>query len=139
MSYPLGVWQALLAVVYVADKARLGDLEFVPTATVAEDLGIPTPSLARLLRALAAAGVVETREGARGGVRLASRPDRIAILDVVEAVDPRESLFRTDAAPAVAGETPARRQAAIRGALDDATLAFKQRLAATSIEDVCSS
>jgi hypothetical protein len=35
MTYPLGVWQAMITCVYVADKVRLGDSEFVSTARLA--------------------------------------------------------------------------------------------------------
>ena len=40
MTYPLGVWQAMLACAYVADKAALGDDGFVATARLAADLGL---------------------------------------------------------------------------------------------------
>ena len=46
MTYPLGVWQAMLACAYVADKAALGDDGFVATARLAADLGLPAPSAA---------------------------------------------------------------------------------------------
>ena len=66
MSYSLGVWQAMLAVVYVADKLERGEVEFVPTSRIAEDLGIPAPSLSRLLRSLSGAGIIETPRRRQG-------------------------------------------------------------------------
>ena len=87
MSYSLGVWQAMQATVYVADKVQLGEFDFVPTSRLAEDLGIPAPSMARLLRSLNRAGIIETREGARGGVRLALPPDQVTLLSIVDAIE----------------------------------------------------
>ncbi|MGA7688894.1 MAG: Rrf2 family transcriptional regulator [Jiangellales bacterium] len=127
MTYPLGVWQALLVSVYVADKVRLGEYDFVPTSRLAEDLSIPAPSVARLLGRLSRAGLIETREGAGGGVRLASAPEQVSLLGIVEAVDPG-SLFRTDSVPAVTGPTPTRRQQALRGALAGAEDAMRSTL-----------
>ena len=135
MTYSLGVWQAMLATVYTADKIRLGEYDFVPTSRLATDLGIPAPSLARLLRSLSRAGIIETREGAHGGIRLAVPPDEVTLLDVVEAVEQRRPLFRSDAAPAVSGTTPTRRQRALRSALGSAERAMRRELEVT-IEEI---
>lgn len=135
MTYPLGVWQALLVSVYVADKVRLGEYDFVPTGRLAEDLAIPAPSVARLLGSLSRAGIVETREGARGGVRLAVPPKQVNLLAIVEAVDPGR-LFRTDAAPAVTGPTPTRRQRALRDALGRAEDAMRSALEEVTLATV---
>lgn len=135
MTYSLGVWQAMLATVYTADKIRLGEYDFVPTSQLAADLDIPAPSLARLLRSLNRAGIMETREGAHGGVRLAVSPDQVTLLDVVEAVEQQRPLFRTDALPAVTGITPTQRQQALRSTLQSAEEAMRQRLE-VSIETI---
>jgi Rrf2 family protein len=131
MTYSLGVWQAMLATVFVADKVKLGEYDFVPTSQIAADLDIPTPSLARLLRDLNRAGIIETREGAHGGIRLAVSPEQVTLADVVEAVEQKRPLFRTDASPTVTGETPTRRQAALRRALDSAEQAMRSELEVT--------
>jgi Rrf2 family protein len=121
----------MLATVYTADKIRMGEYDFVPTSRLAADLGIPAPSLARLLRSLNRAGIIETREGAHGGIRLAVPPDRVTLLNVVEAVEQQRPLFRTDAAPAVSGSTPTKRQRALRSALQGAEAAMRQQLEVT--------
>jgi Rrf2 family protein len=138
MTYSLGVWQAMMATVYVADKVRLGEHDFVPTSRLAADLDIPAPSLARLLRSLNRAGIIETREGAKGGIRLAVPADQVTLLDVVEAIEQQRPLFRTDAAPAVTGATPTQRQKALRTALQGAESAMRTELE-VSIEDISNS
>ena len=131
MTYSLGVWQAMMATVFVADKVRLGEYEFVPTSRLADDLDIPAPSLSRILRSLNRAGIIETREGARGGVRLALPPDQVTLLQIVDAIEQQRPLFRTDASPAVTGETPTMRQKALRSALDGAEDSMRTGLEVT--------
>lgn len=136
MSYSLGVWQAMLATVFVADKVRLGDDDFVPTSKLSQDLAIPAPSLSRLLRALSGAGIIETREGVRGGVRLARDPALVSLLDIVDAIDGKGSLFRTDSAPRVRGRVPSRRQHSLRRALDQSEKAMRASLMEVTIESI---
>lgn len=48
----------------------------------------PPGYLAKVLQTLARAGIVRSQRGPHGGFRLAARPDRLSILEVVNAVDP---------------------------------------------------
>ncbi|MCU0279077.1 MAG: Rrf2 family transcriptional regulator [Candidatus Nanopelagicales bacterium] len=136
MTYPLGVWQAMLTCVYVADKARLGDSEFVSTSRLAADLGLPAPSAAALIRRLTAAGLIETREGARGGVRLAREPQQITLDDVVNAMQQARPLFTTDHQLQVSGPTPARRQKQLRKALQNAENSLHESLREVTLADL---
>ncbi len=136
MTYPLGVWQAMLTCTYVADKARVGHDEFVSTARLAADLGLPAPSAAALLRRLSAAGLIETREGARGGVRLAREPREITLNDVVAAMQQARPLFATDHRVKASGPTPARRQKQLRTALQGAEEALRESLREVTLADL---
>ena len=136
MTYPLGVWQAMLACAYVADKAALGDDGFVATARLAADLGLPAPSAAALLRRLTAAGLIETREGARGGVRLARAAQEITLDDIVAGMQQASPLFATDHRIQVSGPTPARRQKQLRTALQNAENALHQSLQEVTLADL---
>ncbi|MBZ0275852.1 MAG: Rrf2 family transcriptional regulator [Anaerolineae bacterium] len=70
MSYSHGFTQALYLMLYVGDKIEQGMYEFIPTQKISEDLNIPPSSAASILSRLNRAGLIETREGAGGGVRL---------------------------------------------------------------------
>jgi FeS assembly SUF system regulator len=48
---------------------------------------LPLPTVRKLLKRLAQAGLVEAHRGAHGGYRLVARPDRINIADVIAAID----------------------------------------------------
>lgn len=54
---------------------------------------LPERFLAKLFTRLEKAGLVAATEGARGGFVLARPPARIAVRDVLEAVDPNRTLF----------------------------------------------
>lgn len=136
MTYPLGVWQAMLACVYIADKVRLGDGDFVATARLADDLGLSAPSAGALLRRLNLAGIIETREGARGGVRLARAPQDISLADIVHAMQQSRPLFTTNFQVAATGPTPARRQAQLRAALSGAEASLHASLQEVTLADL---
>jgi Rrf2 family nitric oxide-sensitive transcriptional repressor len=77
---------ALRAVVWLADHPDTT----LSTAQIAGRTQVPQGYLsARILRALTRAGLVESNPGRAGGFRLARSPDKVSLLDVVNAVDPR--------------------------------------------------
>jgi Rrf2 family protein len=89
---------------------------------IAEKYGISAHHLAKVLRDLGRAGIVEAARGVGGGYRLAANPKRLTLLDVIqifEAVEPQnnangDSRVATDAVRALG---------AVLDELDDHTLA----------------
>ena len=136
MSYSLGYSQAVLVLVFVADKLRQGLFDFVPTRAIAGSLGIPTPTVAKIMQSLVRAGLVEPREGAKGGVRLARPAFRITLGDVLAAMEQSRPLFRTHTGVRATGERPTRAQAAIGRALTRAEMAMRHSLDGTTLEDI---
>nr|WP_245304187.1 Rrf2 family transcriptional regulator [Hoeflea olei] len=61
--------------------------------SLAELHGVSGSYLLKHLRALAAASLIEAVPGPRGGYRLARAPERITLLDLVEAIDGPEPAF----------------------------------------------
>lgn len=73
------------AVVVLVKLAHAGA---VTTSTaLAADTGIPEPTVAKVLKALAAGGLVVSQRGARGGYRLEAPLDRIPVTRVITAID----------------------------------------------------
>ncbi len=136
MSYSLSFTQAILALTYVADKVQQGMYDFVPIQQIAHDLNIPVSSTAAIFRSLARAGLIETREGARGGVRLALPAEQVAILDILRAIEQERSLFQTHFQPRVTGNKPTRAQQSITRILNEAEQAMKQRLSSSTLNDI---
>lgn len=110
---------------------------------LAEFHGVPGPYLAKHLQALVRAGLVESVSGPRGGFRLAKDPAAITLLDVVEAVDGTEPVFRCteirQRGPLGAGAEAPRHRCGIAAAFDAAEQAWRASLAAATISSVVES
>jgi Rrf2 family protein len=120
--------------------AGLPDDRALPAAKLAEYHGVPAAYLAKHLQGLAAAGILETVKGARGGYRLARPPADISVLEVVEAIDGDESAFRcTEIRRRGPLAMPAReytKACGIHAAFDRADAAWRKVLAETTVADL---
>jgi Rrf2 family protein len=121
--------------------AWIGGDKPVPTAKLAGLFELPPTYLNKHLQALARAGVLESRPGARGGFSLARRPSEITFMDVVAAIDGSESAFRCDeirmrGAGATAPARDFRRPCGIATAMRTAELAWRRELAAQTVADM---
>jgi FeS assembly SUF system regulator len=56
-------------------------------AWLAERAGLEAPTVSKLLKPLAQAGLVEAFRGANGGYRLARTPGDISLIEIVEAIE----------------------------------------------------
>jgi FeS assembly SUF system regulator len=54
---------------------------------IARATGIPEPTVAKVLKALAGSGLVGSQRGARGGYRLSRPIDGVSVAEVVEAIE----------------------------------------------------
>lgn len=54
---------------------------------VAERTGIPRPTVSKVMKDLARAGLLVSRRGAQGGFCLAREPARITLAEIIEAVE----------------------------------------------------
>jgi len=75
---------AIRALAYLALRERG---QWVLARQIAAGLDIPSPFLAKILQALVVAGILDSQRGRNGGFRLARNPDRLPLLDIVEAFD----------------------------------------------------
>ena len=67
---------------------RLSHGEAVQTAPgIARGTGVPEPTVAKVLKALAGSGLVTSQRGAHGGYRLARALSVIPVADVITAMD----------------------------------------------------
>ena len=67
---------------------------------LAKEVGVPAHYLAKVLATLARAGLLTASRGVRGGYRLARRPEKIALMEIVEPIEGKrvrpECLLRPD-------------------------------------------
>jgi len=72
----------------VAALVRLSQADCVETSPgIAAAVGIPEPTVAKVLKALAQQGLVCSTRGARGGYRLSRPLSQIAVSEVIVAID----------------------------------------------------
>ncbi len=74
----------LRATLYLASKEKE---EFIPIKRMSEKLEISFHFLTKILQQLTADGLLESFKGPNGGVRLTKAPQKIALIDVVLAID----------------------------------------------------
>jgi len=66
--------------------------DFVSATILSKELGIPMNFLRRICTSLIKAGILETREGKNGGVRLVKNPADITVLQLIELFDGKTEL-----------------------------------------------
>lgn len=71
----------------MAHLAELPEGRVSSAREIAELYAIPTALLMNVLKALAAAGYVESHRGSRGGYRLARRPEGVNLAELVAAIE----------------------------------------------------
>ena len=82
------------AVTALADIAIQGDARLVSLGEIAQRQDVSLAYLEQLFARLRRAGLVESVRGPGGGYRLASAPETIRIIDVMDAVDETVSALR---------------------------------------------
>jgi Rrf2 family protein len=75
---------ALRAMLYLANHDPTKN---AATSDIARIQHIPSSFLAKIISQLSIAGLIKTFRGASGGVAMARTPDKISLLEVVEAID----------------------------------------------------
>jgi Rrf2 family protein len=136
MGYSLAFAQAIAVVTFVAFKIECGVYDFVPTKEIAQALNLAGPTAVKILQSLSRAGIIETREGAKGGVRLVSPSDTTTLLDIFHAIEQERPLFRIDFKVRVmpAQAQPVKQR--LHATFERAEQAMKAELRAVTIADL---
>jgi len=136
MSYSLSFTKSILVVIFISDKVRQGQFDFLSTKTISKLLNIPKPTLVKILQNLSNAGIIETKEGKQGGIRLMKKPSNITLLNILNAVEKGKPLFQTSFNILAEGKRPDKAQKSINNILTDAEKQLKNQLADKTIEDI---
>jgi len=67
--------------------AKTNDNKWISSDIIAKEMGIPRMFLSRINMLLVKAGLIVSRRGAGGGVKLAKEPDQISVYEVISAID----------------------------------------------------
>ncbi|MCX8056546.1 MAG: Rrf2 family transcriptional regulator [Ignavibacteria bacterium] len=74
----------LQAILYLASKK---DKQYFSAKEIASDLKIPKEFVSKILQSLVANGIIGSKKGKNGGFYLAKKPNKIKLIDIVEAID----------------------------------------------------
>lgn len=121
---------ALRAVVYLAGQK--GDPK--TAEVIAEATHVPLAYLSKILRNLVANGLIQSRRGLHGGFMLIPPPEKLAVLDVVNAVEPIQRIRTCPLGLAAHGV----RLCPLHRRLDDAMNMVEQAFAKTTIAEILS-
>ena len=101
---------------------------------IAAATGIPEPTVAKVLKTLAAGGLVASQRGARGGYRLLRPLAAIPVADVIAAIDGPIAL--TACVDGSADRVRVRGPCPMRGRWDPVNEAIHQALSAITLADM---
>lgn len=135
MSYSTAFSQAIVTTVYIGDKIQQGLFEFVPTSAICKSLNLKAPTLVKILHNLSRAGIIETREGKLGGVRLKISPEKLSLLMIFEAIEQDRPLFQTHLNLTATGPKPDRVKRELSRNLKEAEDAMKGYLNSIPLSD----
>ncbi len=118
--------------VVVMTQLALRDKDTMTASAIARDTGVPLPTVAKVLNALARDGLIVSQRGAAGGYGLSRSAVEIGVADIIQAIEGPIALTACvdgstnhcdveDLCPMRGGWDKVNR--AIRGALDSVTLA----------------
>ena len=136
MSYSLSFTKSILVVIFISDKIRQKQFEFLSTADISKYLSIPKPTLVKILQNLNVAGIIETKEGKSGGIRLMKDPDKITILEILNAMEKGKPLFQTNYNILANAKRPNNAQKSIKSVLANAENTLKNELSKKTIGDI---
>ena len=103
-------------------------------AALALESGVPQPTVAKLLRQLAQAGVLVSQRGATGGYRLAREASAISVAEVITALEGPISL--TACVDGAEGGCEVERLCPVRGNWDRVNSAIREALEGVSLADM---
>jgi Rrf2 family nitric oxide-sensitive transcriptional repressor len=119
---------ALRAAVLLATKTP----EAQTTDQIAQATRVPRAYLSKVLQGLARGGIVQSTRGLGGGVTLARPPDKLTILEVVNAVEPIQRIRTCPLGLAAHGV----RLCPLHRRLDNALATVEEAFASTTLAEV---
>ncbi len=136
MSYSLSFTKSILVVIFISDKIRQKQFEYLSTADISKYLSIPKPTLVKILQNLNQANIIETKEGKNGGIRLMKEPSKITVLEILDAMERGKPLFQTNYNILADAKRPNTAQKSIKNILTDAENQLKNELSKKTIGEI---
>ncbi len=125
---------AVVVLIRLAESEPACDERVQTSPGIAAITGVPEPTVAKVLKALAAADMVTSQRGARGGYRLRRGLDAISVADVITAIDGPIALTAcVDGGP---GTCDVQSMCAVKGRWEMVNDAIQQSLGAITLAEM---
>jgi FeS assembly SUF system regulator len=125
---------AVVVLVRLASSGHCTDAGLQTVSGIAAATGVPEPTVAKVLKALASASLVTSYRGAHGGYRLMKPLGGISVADVIAAIDGPIALTACVDGSATSCEVGG--LCAIKGRWNPVNEAIEQALASISLADM---
>jgi FeS assembly SUF system regulator len=125
---------AVVVLTRLADAERSCGTAMQTSPGISAATGVPEPTVAKVLKALAAAGLVASHRGARGGYRLVTPLSAVSVADVIAAIDGPIAL--TACVEGGQGGCEVESLCVVRGRWDLVNRAIYQALSTISLADM---
>lgn len=136
MAYSLSFSKSILVLVFIADKIRRGETDYISSKVISELLDIPKPTLVVMFNNFIRAGILESKEGINGGVRFARDPENITLLDILLAIESSKPLFHTSFDIKATSARPSAVKQKVVTILLDVESRMKAELGKTTLRDI---
>lgn len=136
MAYSLSFTKSILVLVFISDKIRRGETDYISTKVMSEALSIPKPTLSLIFNNFIRAGILESKEGIYGGVRFAKDSEKITLLDILFAIESQKPLFQTNFEINAVGPRPESVQKSITQTLNKVEENMKDDLKRITLRDI---
>lgn len=111
--------------------AEADSIRPIPCSKLAADGQMPERFLLQILRHLVTHGILQSTRGVEGGYTLLRTPDKISLLDILEAIEgPLETAMPDDAS------VPPEQNELLRDALGKVARAAREQMAAIKLSDL---
>ncbi|MDX2174151.1 MAG: Rrf2 family transcriptional regulator [Bacteroidota bacterium] len=136
MAYSQSFSKSILVLVFISDKIRRGETEYISASVMSDLMDIPKPTLSVIFNSFIRAGILESKEGINGGVRFAKSEDKITLLDILIAIESPKPLFYTNFEIKAKAKRPESIRKRIVDTLQSVESKLKKDLEKTTLKDI---
>ncbi|HCM89200.1 Rrf2 family transcriptional regulator [Leuconostoc citreum] len=94
MSYSIAFSQALEIITYIHAKSEEQNYQYLSIQKISISLNIPVPSVKKISVILKKAGLLDSKTGTSGGLRLQKKINEITLYDVFYAIEMDNPVFK---------------------------------------------
>lgn len=136
MSYSNSFFQAIEIVIFISLASQKDNKKYVSVKLISESLGFSYSTTVKIINKLKSENLISTKEGIGGGISLVRGLSEITMLDIFEAVEKNNPLFKIQYNTNLLGKPIKRIEDNIRNRLVDSEKMLKVFLSHVYVQDL---